>query len=147
MACRNCGNDFDVGHKQVCPARGKSCRSCGKLNHFAKVFRSSTKAIPQPRATEQNTSINYKNRRVHATTEETQDSSSSDGFYFTLTSQTQNDYIKTVTKTPKDVMINTNMNSADVQLTLDSSATKNVIDNASSKRICKNDEGIELLST
>jgi hypothetical protein len=38
--CRNCGNEFKQGHKDVCPAKGKTCRACGKLNHFARVCRS-----------------------------------------------------------------------------------------------------------
>ncbi|CAB4007064.1 PREDICTED: uncharacterized protein LOC109615404 [Paramuricea clavata] len=38
--CRNCGNEFKQGHKDVCPAKGKTCRVCRKLNHFARVCRS-----------------------------------------------------------------------------------------------------------
>ncbi|CAB4031433.1 hypothetical conserved 1030, partial [Paramuricea clavata] len=38
--CRNCGNEFKQKHKDVCPAKGKTCRACGKLNHFARVCRS-----------------------------------------------------------------------------------------------------------
>ncbi|VDI15600.1 Hypothetical predicted protein, partial [Mytilus galloprovincialis] len=36
--CRNCGGDFP--HANKCPAFGKSCNSCKKLNHFASVCRS-----------------------------------------------------------------------------------------------------------
>ena len=36
--CRNCGGSFP--HKGPCPAKGKQCRSCGKLNHFQSVCRS-----------------------------------------------------------------------------------------------------------
>ena len=35
--CRNCGGHFP--HKQVCPAKGKDCRACGKRGHFARVCR------------------------------------------------------------------------------------------------------------
>ena len=45
--CFNCGSNYFPGHKQVCPAQGKSCRSCGKLNHFAKVCRSSSMRKPE----------------------------------------------------------------------------------------------------
>ena len=34
--CRNCGGSFP--HKEPCPAKGKQCRSCGKLNHFQSVW-------------------------------------------------------------------------------------------------------------
>ena len=38
-ACHNCGGVWP--HKTTpCPARGKDCRKCGKLNHFAKYCRS-----------------------------------------------------------------------------------------------------------
>ncbi|KAJ1205375.1 hypothetical protein NDU88_000810 [Pleurodeles waltl] len=39
--CRWCGNLLP--HPAGCPARGKTCRACGKLNHFAKVCRSTPK--------------------------------------------------------------------------------------------------------
>ena len=48
--CFNCGSNYFPGHKQVCPAQGKSCRSCGKLNHFSKVCRSSSMRKPEFRA-------------------------------------------------------------------------------------------------
>ena len=43
-------SNYFPGHKQVCPAQGKSCRSCGKLKHFAKVCRSSSMRKPEFRA-------------------------------------------------------------------------------------------------
>jgi hypothetical protein len=36
--CRNCGGQYP--HVISCPANGKTCRSCGKKGHFAKVCRS-----------------------------------------------------------------------------------------------------------
>ena len=35
--CRNCGGPYP--HKDSCPAKNKKCKSCGKLNHFARVCR------------------------------------------------------------------------------------------------------------
>jgi hypothetical protein len=36
--CRNCGGPYPhAGGKTECPAYGKQCRSCGKLNHFQSV--------------------------------------------------------------------------------------------------------------
>lgn len=39
--CGYCGNNFHVNRSQ-CPARGKVCKICGKLNHFAKVCHSNS---------------------------------------------------------------------------------------------------------
>jgi hypothetical protein len=35
--CANCGRTYP--HIRVCPARGKDCKSCGKIGHFARVCR------------------------------------------------------------------------------------------------------------
>ena len=35
----NCGYGLSASHKQNCPARGKNCKNCGIVNHFAKVCR------------------------------------------------------------------------------------------------------------
>lgn len=41
--CRNCGEQYPhAGGRSSCPAFGKPCRGCGKLNHFARVCQSST---------------------------------------------------------------------------------------------------------
>ncbi|CAB3993644.1 Hypothetical predicted protein [Paramuricea clavata] len=38
VKCRNCGGTYPhEGGKTACPAYGKECRSCGKLNHFQSV--------------------------------------------------------------------------------------------------------------
>ena len=39
--CFNCGGNYPHTHQKPCPAQGQRCRSCNKLNHFAKVCRSS----------------------------------------------------------------------------------------------------------
>ena len=36
--CRNCGGEFP--HASKCPAVGKTCNFCRKMNHFEKVCRS-----------------------------------------------------------------------------------------------------------
>ena len=37
--CARCGRTFGEGHLKICPAMGKSCKSCNKPNHFAKMCR------------------------------------------------------------------------------------------------------------
>ena len=39
QTCRNCGGEWPHANA-VCPAKGKSCRACGKSNHFADQCRS-----------------------------------------------------------------------------------------------------------
>ncbi|XP_065584468.1 uncharacterized protein LOC136043480 [Artemia franciscana] len=41
--CYNCGGVFSKSHQ--CPAKGKSCIKCKKMNHFAKICRSSQRNI------------------------------------------------------------------------------------------------------
>ena len=41
--CRYCGGNFP--HQKSCPAKGKSCNNCGKINHFSKVCRSTNKRL------------------------------------------------------------------------------------------------------
>lgn len=51
LTCNNCGGHFphDGGQKN-CPAKGKTCKGCGKLNHFQKCCRSTsyTTNFPNP---------------------------------------------------------------------------------------------------
>ena len=49
-SCTYCGN---VHRQRNCPAYGKECRACGKLNHFERVCRSTA-----TQATKQNQQIN-----------------------------------------------------------------------------------------
>ena len=38
--CNRCGRTFDQGRLKNCSAMGKTCKNCGKPNHFAKMGRS-----------------------------------------------------------------------------------------------------------
>ena len=37
IICRNCERNYP--HMGACPAKGKTCNKCGKLNHFAAACR------------------------------------------------------------------------------------------------------------
>ena len=45
--CVNCGSGSHNTHDKFCCARGVQCRSCGKLNHFAKWCRSKQAVVKQ----------------------------------------------------------------------------------------------------
>ena len=45
--CGNCGRSHDVSKRESCPAYGKTCRKCGKPNHFAAKCRSRTDNNPR----------------------------------------------------------------------------------------------------
>ena len=49
--CGNCGSSAHNSRAQICPARGKTCSNCGKLNHFHKVCRSAPARASQPPTT------------------------------------------------------------------------------------------------
>jgi RNase H-like domain found in reverse transcriptase/Reverse transcriptase (RNA-dependent DNA polymerase)/Integrase zinc binding domain/Integrase core domain len=40
-ACGNCGQTGHIAKSDVCPARGRTCKACGKLGHYAGLCRSS----------------------------------------------------------------------------------------------------------
>ena len=53
--CDNCGSKH-AKQREACPANGKECRACGKLNHFQKVCRSKGKKFnPKPHPTHRHT--------------------------------------------------------------------------------------------
>lgn len=84
--CRNCGGKYP--HDGECPAKGKQCRACGKLNHFARQCRSKSRDINTKRP--QNTA-NQHPKKVHHITKtalgektEHNSSSSDDAYVFAV---------------------------------------------------------------
>ena len=74
--CRNCGLDYPHRDKP-CPAKGKQCKSCQKLNHYARCCRSSGTQ------TQANPKLNKKHvvNQVHIGADMNNDLSSSDEEY------------------------------------------------------------------
>jgi hypothetical protein len=58
--CYNCGGDFPHLKDRPCPAKGKQCRKCEKLNHFAAQCRSKPAHPNRPQA-----SSSRRVRQVH----------------------------------------------------------------------------------
>ncbi|KAI2646664.1 hypothetical protein H4Q32_027926 [Labeo rohita] len=83
-------------HQGACPAEGKECKACGKLNHYAKVCRSSTKTPTQhakhndhPHHKQRNKLQRVKQVATACTSRAQDDSSSSeDAYVFVLNSNT-----------------------------------------------------------
>jgi hypothetical protein len=61
--CRNCGGEWPH-EKGNCPARGKECRKCGKINHFARQCRSSKPDNEVPKHYQENNRQGNKIRPV-----------------------------------------------------------------------------------
>jgi hypothetical protein len=69
-ACYFCG--FDYPHTGICPAQGKQCASCGKMNHFARVCRGGGSTHPRSENYRQsNTWSNFNARTKETHTGET----------------------------------------------------------------------------
>ena len=91
--CGICGGSYP--HQGTCPAQGKKCMNCGKLNHFAKVCRS--KPISRSKSTRSRKPLKGKHRARfvdsndpsddEALTPATAESDSSDEYTFTTGAQ------------------------------------------------------------
>jgi len=46
--CWNCGRRHDLQKRELCPAYGKACRRCHKMNHFAAKCRSRSSPSVHP---------------------------------------------------------------------------------------------------
>ena len=56
--CRNCGMDWPHAEANPCPAKGKKCNVCGKLNHFAKMCKSTGAKAGTKQAAEKTRLVN-----------------------------------------------------------------------------------------
>ena len=43
--CGHCGGIWPHDRSKPCPAKGKECQSCGRLNHFSRVCRSNPRPV------------------------------------------------------------------------------------------------------
>ncbi len=51
-SCYYCGKEYTKGHLEICSARDKTCSTCGKKGHFAKVCKSKQQGKQRVGATE-----------------------------------------------------------------------------------------------
>ena len=110
--CRKCGLAWPHRVKP-CPAEGKTCRACGKLNHFAKMCLSKDKLHHQPTNRKQ-ASVN----QLTVTDPAVLSSSSDDEYLYTMGQDKLH-------KVPK---VKVKINDVEVEMIVDTGASTDVID-------------------
>ena len=122
--CRNCGNEFKQRHKEVCPAKGKTCRSCGKLNHFAKVCRNSKNPSKQNKK-DPKESVRFAQQSTKSPS-----NSSDDEYTFAVSSS-------------KVTNVQIQINGTPIEVTIDSGATTNILDSVAFTCIKKRNKHVQ----
>jgi len=108
--CGYCGGQFP--HKGTCPARGKECNKCGKLNHYASVCRGGKPCKRQNKRTKDIKPLEADNEN---------DSSASDDYLYSLANSSLS-YRKETPKTKVTVA------GHKFAITVDTGASINVMD-------------------
>lgn len=122
--CYNCSGTFPH-REQPCPARGKTCDSCGKLNHFAKCCRSK-----RPQGGSRRQEVHYmqhtdtakgpNSNRPNAGMELTEDS----------------EYLYTVSETKANLPhASIKVGDSNVKVMIDTGASVNIIDETTFRRL------------
>ena len=137
--CFNCGNNYPHINGR-CPAQGKTCRLCQKMNHFARCCRSMRRNADNIQQVVPETEItNYQKATVSArqafpsTQPSVVDSSSDDEYAFTTQSQ-KHVTRKSKMKSPK---VHVNINNTPREVVIDTGASVDIIDQATFSRIQK----------
>lgn len=121
--CRNCGGEWP--HSNGCPAKGKQCKACGKLNHFARQCRSTqhteqmTKAQTHRKNSGRVNQIETRREPDQHEPARRESSSSSDEECYAYTVKSNKDSRQPLTKVT--------LNGDKVQALIDSSAAVNLI--------------------
>ena len=139
--CFNCGGKFPHPKEKPCPAKGKTCRACNKLNHFAKYCRTTAKPC---RAAQTN---NMNNVFVQpGSSQSHHDSSSSDDEYsFAVQSQSVNTTREkgadAQSKLPRTTV---KFGTTEIRMLIDSGASVNIIDKAGYQILSRKTPSIKL---
>ena len=122
--CRQCGLTWP--HKKgPCPAKGKTCRKCGKPNHFAKMCRTKSSTRPRQHQGSQNADV------IQVSTIQEQPTSSSDDEYL----YTMN-YGPNIPKIPK---ASVEIDNVKVEMIVDTGATTDILDETTYRSICQHE--------
>ncbi len=123
QTCGNCGGTYP--HIRVCPARGKDCKSCGKIGHFARVCRTNPP------------SSQYVKNVTHTSSQSPTDSDSEPNYVFTIANLSGH-------PTPPKCYVNIAGHSVPVMI--DSGASVNILDDVTYNQITYN-KGLRLEKT
>ncbi|CAC5390164.1 unnamed protein product [Mytilus coruscus] len=118
--CRNCGGVFP--HRWKCPAQGKSCNFCKKLNHFEKMCRSKRNAVTKR-------SVNTLENSDFENNFECQskiDSSSDDECVFELPTESKKGTVNSLKHDQPRICAK--INESNINVLIDTSSSTNVID-------------------
>ena len=130
--CYNCEENYYAGHLSVCRAKGKSCFSCGKQNHFATMCRS------RPR-----NNIPEKGENIQAIncTDNQSNSSDEDSYVFVVTPPVETE----VSPNPRAVKtIPVIIERAHVKMIVDTGATTNILDSKAFNETKKKNPSLHL---
>ena len=133
--CRQCG--FSWPHtKGPCPAKGKSCNKCGKLNHFAKMCQSRPHPTvpPKRQSYPQQSSISkpQKHSHVHRVSTAVDASLSSDG--------SDDEYVFTLIRNQSKVQVpetDVEVNGMQITVMIDTGASTDILDEATFNMVNK----------
>jgi hypothetical protein len=116
--CRNCGAEWPH-NTGICPAKGRECRKCSKLNHFARVSLSApavARGQRQDRGRLQGRHENKPIRPLNVSDNDNESSDSDNYCYSVNNTKAQNPYTKL------------KINNRNVKFTVDTGSSINIID-------------------
>ncbi|XP_028416022.1 uncharacterized protein K02A2.6-like [Dendronephthya gigantea] len=134
--CRNCGETWPHVPSKPCPAFGKSCRSCGKQNHFARVCRSR----PQNRNTQRQGQQRPRREQLNQISE---DIVSDDEEGYIYATNTDGEHANVISRPQLPVVIN----GVEIVMMIDSGASVNILDKAAYEQIVTQNDHIQLQKT
>ena len=124
--CRNCGSVWP--HKDgLCPAKGRTCRKCGKPNHFAKVCFTPPNKRQNPRPTRACQPHPTVRSSVRQISQDQSSPSSDDEYLYTLDQDST-----TNSKTP---LVNVKVNGVHIEMIVDTGASTDILDEDSFAKI------------
>ena len=134
-ACRQCGLSWPHT-KGPCPAKGKSCRKCGKLNHFAKMCFSKSRP-PVSRAQQSHPQQSHfsgspRNSRIRQVTTVVDEGSSSN--------ESEDEYVFTLGPNQNKIRVpeaSVEVNGVYVNVLIDTGALTDILDEATFSTINK----------
>ena len=153
--CRNCGGSYPhIGGQSACPAAGKKCFECGKTGHFGKHCMSKQKQKTHPRHHDQQQHHHHQQRYRHQIEQQQQQQKPQQhhrrnvhGLSEQQQSDTDEEFIYTITPSEKAPEITIKVAEVPVQVTIDTGSSVNILNNEHFKKIKQQNPTINLQPT